>query len=173
MAPQRRLLLALAALGAAVAFVRWWPRREAAPAGPAADAPPAPAAAALPATGAAAGPEDAGARDDVTPPAPPAARESAPLTEAGLASAVAITILPVEDLLTARGDAAAFFTNIADLVASLQEATDPRYWREQGVGIRSTDSGHLEVTASLFMQRQVAQVLADLRRLAASRGRGR
>lgn len=53
---------------------------------------------------------------------------------------------------------------LADLVTTLKEATDPKYWETEGVEIRPEDSGLLSVKASPEMQAKVAAVLRDMRR---------
>ncbi|MDO8348732.1 MAG: hypothetical protein Q7T30_00730 [Planctomycetota bacterium] len=56
---------------------------------------------------------------------------------------------------------------IADLVGNLKEATDPKYWEAEGTAIRLEQPGYLEATASPRMQKQIEQVLADMRVFAA------
>ncbi len=53
---------------------------------------------------------------------------------------------------------------LADLVTTLKEATDPKYWETDGVGITAEESGLLSVKASPSMQDQVVGVLRDMRR---------
>lgn len=64
----------------------------------------------------------------------------------------------------AEGDDPVFGLEIDSLVTTLQEATDPAYWGNDGVEIRSEDSGLLSVKASPEMQEKVVKVLNDMRR---------
>ncbi|MCC7065808.1 MAG: hypothetical protein IT456_23575 [Planctomycetes bacterium] len=65
-----------------------------------------------------------------------------------------------------EGEDPVSFIEIADLVNNVKEATDPKYWETDGVEVRSEDSGFLAVKASPEMQKQVQQVLSDMRRFA-------
>ena len=58
------------------------------------------------------------------------------------------------------------FIEIADLMNTIKEATDPKYWDGEGVSITTEETGFLVVKASPAMQRQVATVLDDMRRFA-------
>ncbi|MCA8950324.1 MAG: hypothetical protein KDE27_12535 [Planctomycetes bacterium] len=66
----------------------------------------------------------------------------------------------------AEGEDPVSYIEIADLVTSVREATDPLYWDGEGVEIRAEDTGFLAVTASPAMQAQVEAVLNDMRRFA-------
>lgn len=52
---------------------------------------------------------------------------------------------------------------LADLVTTLKEATDPKYWEADGVEIRPEDSSLLSIKASPEMQARVAEVLKNMR----------
>ena len=53
---------------------------------------------------------------------------------------------------------------LADLVTTLQEATDPEYWTTDGVEINQEDSGLISVTASPEMHEKLVKVMNDMRR---------
>lgn len=65
-----------------------------------------------------------------------------------------------------EGEDPVSFVEIADLVNHVKEATDPKYWDTEGVELKSEDTGFLAVKASPEMQKQVQQVLADMRKFA-------
>ncbi|MBL8755433.1 MAG: hypothetical protein JNK15_19185, partial [Planctomycetes bacterium] len=65
---------------------------------------------------------------------------------------------------TGSEDEAVAGIELADLVTSLKDATDPKYWETDGVEIRPEDSGLLSVKASPEMQARVNSVLTDMRR---------
>lgn len=52
----------------------------------------------------------------------------------------------------------------ADLVTTLKEATNPKYWETEGVDLRAEESGFLSVRANPEMQARIVSVLADMRR---------
>ncbi|HEX6811820.1 MAG TPA: hypothetical protein VF384_09385 [Planctomycetota bacterium] len=53
---------------------------------------------------------------------------------------------------------------LADLVTTLKDATDPKYWETEGVEVRAEESGLLSVKASPEMQALVRSTLDDMRR---------
>jgi general secretion pathway protein D len=53
---------------------------------------------------------------------------------------------------------------LADLVTTLKDATDPKYWETEGVEVRPEESGLLSVKASPEMQALVQSTLDDMRR---------
>jgi type II secretory pathway component GspD/PulD (secretin) len=53
---------------------------------------------------------------------------------------------------------------LADLVNTLKDATDPKYWETEGVEVRPEESGLLSVKASPEMQALVRSTLDDMRR---------
>ncbi|MBX3461759.1 MAG: hypothetical protein KF830_01195 [Planctomycetes bacterium] len=55
---------------------------------------------------------------------------------------------------------------LGDLVNNLKEATDPKYWEQEGVAINAEDTGLLSVQASPEMHAKIKQVLDDMRRFA-------
>ena len=88
---------------------------------------------------------------------------------------VTTQVLTVKDLVFPAAPAAAnaptppAWISLEHLAANLREATDPKYWATEGVGIRTEASGYVEVTANARMQEQVVQVLADMRELVAKK----
>lgn len=65
-----------------------------------------------------------------------------------------------------EGDDPVAGIELGDLVTSLKEATDPKYWESEGVAINAEDSGLLSVQASPEMHAKIEQVLADMRKFA-------
>ncbi|MFY9344504.1 MAG: hypothetical protein WAT39_18570 [Planctomycetota bacterium] len=63
-----------------------------------------------------------------------------------------------------EGDDKVSFIEPADLVTTLKEATNPKYWETEGVDLRAEESGFLAVKASPEMQARVLSVLSDMRR---------
>lgn len=53
---------------------------------------------------------------------------------------------------------------LADLVTALKDASDPKYWETEGVGIQPEDSGILSVKASPQMIARIESLLTDMRR---------
>jgi type II secretory pathway component GspD/PulD (secretin) len=62
-----------------------------------------------------------------------------------------------------EGDDPVAGIELADLVTTLKEATDPKYWEADGVEIRPEDTGLLSIKASPEMQARVAEVLKNMR----------
>ncbi len=62
-----------------------------------------------------------------------------------------------------EGDDPVAGIELADLVTTLKEATDPKYWETEGVEVRPEDSGLLSIKASPEMQARVAEVLKNMR----------
>jgi type II secretory pathway component GspD/PulD (secretin) len=53
---------------------------------------------------------------------------------------------------------------LADLVTALKDASDPKYWETEGVGIQPEDTGILSVKASPEMIARIESLLTDMRR---------
>jgi hypothetical protein len=101
----------------------------------------------------------------------PAVTSSCSTTATGpTTSPMTTEVFSVKDLLFARAahphevPPESSNLELAALVNNLKEATSPEYWQQDGTQIRSEDSGYLAVTATTAMQRQIAQVLAEMRR---------
>jgi general secretion pathway protein D len=62
-----------------------------------------------------------------------------------------------------EGDEPVAGIELADLVTTLKEASDPKYWETEGVEIRPEDTGFLSVKASPEMQTRIASLLSDMR----------
>jgi hypothetical protein len=62
-----------------------------------------------------------------------------------------------------EGDDPVAGIELADLVTTLKEASDPKYWDTDGVEIRPEDTGFLSVKASPEMQVRIAGLLNDMR----------
>jgi type II secretory pathway component GspD/PulD (secretin) len=62
-----------------------------------------------------------------------------------------------------EGDDPVAGIELADLVTTLKEASDPKYWETDGVEIRAEDTGFLSVKASPDMQVRIASLLSDMR----------
>ncbi len=62
-----------------------------------------------------------------------------------------------------EGDEKKAGVELADLVDNIKNATDPKYWDTEGVGIQGEDQGFLSVRASPDMQALVRRRLADMR----------
>ncbi len=62
-----------------------------------------------------------------------------------------------------EGDDPVAGIEIADLVTTLKEASDPKYWETDGVEIRAEDTGFLSVKASPEMQTRIESLLSDMR----------